>query len=192
MQESTSKLIISRKPNGYYKQGISHCGAFAVKAVLESYGKDDGREPRDYHPTFFGKITGLTLGFDYWPPVLRSFGISAQAHKADNLNPDEKIQLLKNLLSKNNPVMLRIGNGYDASGRYNKIQGKMIAHWITLWGYDDARKIFYVYDPCLSTGKQAMLPIGNTTRTYQDIIRDWHRAVFSLVAGQSVYIQIGQ
>src|SRR3989338_11017470 len=112
MQESTSKSIISRKPKGYYKQGISHCGAFAVKAILEAYGKDDGREPRDYHPTFFGKMTGLTLGFDYWPPVLRSFGISAQAHKADNLNPDEKIQLLKNLLSKNNPVMLRIGNGY--------------------------------------------------------------------------------
>ena len=59
--------------------------------------------------------------------------------------------------------MIRIGNGYDSSGEYHKIPAKIIGHWITLWGYDDAHKSFYVYDPYLAVNKYATLPTGNTT-----------------------------
>ncbi len=190
MQKLPSQFIVSIKPERYYKQGITHCGAFAVKAILSAYGKDDGRQPSDYHPTFIGKITGVTLSADYWSGVLRSFGLSAETHTADRHSAEEKIKLLKHLLSQNNPVMIRIGNGYDSSGKYHKFPAKIIGHWITLWGYDDLHKSFYIYDPYLALKKYAVLPTGNTTRTYAEILRDWRRPFLSLVTGKSVYIKV--
>jgi hypothetical protein len=167
--------ILTIKPQKYLKQGPSHCGAYSVKAILEAFGKDTLKaHPKYYHPHWLGRLTGATLGRNYWVDVLKSFGINAQTKSAAKLSNSEKINTLKKLLGKDKPVMVRIGNGYGSSNVYNPTLAHLVMHWITIWGYDDKKQIFYVYDSALPRKYwDKDLPIGNTTRTYAEIIRDW-------------------
>lgn len=71
------------RPTEYLQQGVSHCGAYSVKGVLSAFGLDDGRHPKMYHPGWFGRVTGLTLNSQYWPRVIRSYGLKAQSKSAD-------------------------------------------------------------------------------------------------------------
>jgi len=48
-------------------------------------------------------------------------------------------------------------------------------HWITLWGYDKRKQFFYVYDSGLPKNYwNKKLPIGNTMRTYKEVLIDWN------------------
>ena len=173
MEKIPDKYILSIKPKRYLQQGLSHCGAYSVKAILSAYGLDTKSHPKYYHPHWLGKLTGSTLGKQYYVNILKRHGVGAEIKSGEGMTDEERIALLKTLLIRNTPVMLRIGNGY-ISDRYNPIIGKLVGHWITLWGYDDTRKLFYVYDsalPRLYWGRG--LPIGNTTREYTEILRDW-------------------
>lgn len=156
-------------------QGLSHCGTYSVKAILSSYGKNNRRHPKEYHTNWIGKnLFSFATGIKYYDKIFTSYGIKSQTQSAENLPDPEKIELLKTLLSKDTPVMVRIGNGYLGHG-YNPILGMLVPHWITLWGYDDSKKIFYVYDSGLPIKYwDKFLPVGNTTRTFNQIIRDWN------------------
>lgn len=168
------RFILTVRPKEYLEQGLSHCGAYCVKAMLSAFGKDAKNHPKEYHPGWLGRLTGLTLGKEYYVNILKGHGVRVRRGVAQNLNGTEKIHLLQTMLSKNLPVMIRIGNGY-ITNHYNPIIGKLQSHWITLWGYDDNKQVFYVYDSGLQKrywGKN--LAVGNTTRTYDEIIRDWN------------------
>jgi len=167
-------FILSVKPVEYLTQGISHCGAYSVKAILSAFGKDDKKRPEEYHPNFFNRFTGLTLGKNYYSKILNKYGIITEFKSAKNLPDVEKIGLLKTLLSENVPIMIRIGNGYFRSKKYNPFLGKIINHWITLWGYNDKKMVFYIYDSGLTKNLYDDVPIGNTKRTYDEILRDWN------------------
>ena len=168
------RFIVSKKPQQYLKQGLSHCGVYSVKAVLSAYGKDDKGHPKEYHTNWIGQnLFSLSTGQDYYDKILGFYGIRSKTQSAEDLSSEEKIELLKTLLSKDTPVMIRIGNGYLGNG-YNPIVGKLMPHWITLWAYDDSKRIFYVYDSGLPIKYwDKSLPVGNTTRTYNEVIRDW-------------------
>ncbi len=174
MQSLPNKFILSIKPKEYLHQGPSHCGVYSVKGILSAYGLDIKAHPKEYHPHIFGRLTGFTFGKNYLPTILKRNGISAERKSADKLSPPLRIDLLKSQLSKDKPVMIRIGNGY-ISDTYNSLVGKLMSHWITLWGYDDNRRLFFIYDSGLPQKYWGItLPIGNTTRTYKEIIRDWN------------------
>mgnify|MGYP001599440125 FL=1 len=116
----------------------------------------------------------MTLGKKYYVQILKTYGIRSERKTAENLFDYNKLILLKRLLMGNSPVMLRIGNGY-VSDKYNPIMGRFQGHWITLWGYDDNKNIFYIYDSGLpSKYWDKSLSIGNTVRTYNEILRDWN------------------
>jgi|SRR3989344_4935540 len=175
MTNLPSKYSLPNKPKEYLQQGPSHCGAYSVKAILSAYGLDNKSHPKFYHPNWFGQITGLTLGKNYYVKILESYGIEAERKSAESLSGSEKIILIKTLLAQNTPVMIRIGNGYYHSNEYNPALGKVVAHWITLWGYDDEKQLFYVYDSgMLNRHWNKNIPIGNTTRTYKELLRDWN------------------
>lgn len=172
---SPHKFVVSKKPKEYLVQGPSHCGTYSVKAILSAFGLDTKGHPKEYHTNKFGRLTGLTLGKRYWINILKSYGFDSKIDSADNLSDEEKISFLKTLLSKDTPVMIRIGNGYYHGKEYNPILGKIVVHWITLWGYDDQKQIFFVYDSgMLKKHWDKNLPTGNTIRTYQEILRDWN------------------
>ena len=182
-------LVLPIRPAEYLQQGLSHCGAFAVKAILSACGKDDGRAPQMYHPGFLGRATGFSPP-DTWVKLFRSHGLLVKRRSAVNLSPAERLELLKRLLNENNVVMLRIGNGYLDNGGYSSLRGQLIGHWVTLWGYDDPRQVFYTYDPRVKRERwDKSLPVGNTARNYGATLRDWRGALF-LWPWRYLYIRV--
>ncbi len=168
--------ILTRAPKEYLEQGLIHCGAFSVKAILSAYNKDVKNDPRDYYTNFIAKYTAIMTGPNMWLKVLRSYRVSAEVENVKKLSDENKIEVLKKLLNKNNPVILRVGNGYSKSGRYHSFFAHFAGHWITLWGYNDEEKVFYVYDSYVALSKHdKTIPIGNTKRTFQEILRDWNK-----------------
>ena len=168
--------ILSHHPKEYLEQGLTQCGAYSVKAILSAYGKDSKNDPRDYLPNFLAKYTGINLWPALWPKVLNSYGVPAERSSAKNLSDVQRLELLKKSIDDDKIVMLRIGNGFSKSGNYNAFVAFFMGHWITLWGYDNEKKIFYVYDSYVALSKHnKVIPIGNITRTFTEVIRDWGR-----------------
>lgn len=190
------KFVLSIKPKEYLTQGPNHCGVYSVKAVLSAFGLDFKGHPKEYHPNVFGRLTGLTLSKQYLVDILKSNGLNAKVSSAENLSSEAKLDLLKTNLAEDKPVMVRIGNGYILTNKYNPVLGKIIGHWITLWGYDDQNQIFYVYDSgLLRKYWNKTIPIGNTTRTYQEVLRDWDFGRFQpwywfITSENNTYIKI--
>lgn len=139
-----NKYVLPIKPTEYLKQGPTHCGMYAIKGTLSSYGLDKHTNPEDYHSNFVGKITGTTIPWTF-PQVFSKYGLTAEIKLAQG-SKEDKINLLKTLLHKNHPIVLLIGNGYRQDGNYSLFKAKLFLHWITLWGYDDTERVFYVYD----------------------------------------------
>ena len=110
---------LTRAPKEYLEQGLTQCGAYSVKAILSAYGKDDKNHPREYQPNFLAKYTGIEFGLISWPKILQSYGISAQRGDTKNLSDEQRIELLKKIIDEDKIVMLRIGNGFSKSGKYN-------------------------------------------------------------------------
>lgn len=180
MKNLPERLILAKPPKEYLVQGLSHCGAYSVKAILSFYNKDDGRIPEKYHPRKLGRILGATYGQYYWADILKRYGVNVEAGRVSNLNNQEKLDLLRGYLSNGSPIMISIGNGYLPKGKYNRLRSFFVGHWITLWGYDDIKQVFYVYDSAtLKDDYDRNIPIGNKTRTYSEILRDWETPVAS-------------
>ncbi len=189
------RFIVSKSPQQYLPQGLGHCSVYCVKAILSAYGLDNKKHPKEYHTNWLSQITGITFGGQYVIKILKSYGIPAEMDTAKNCSDSDKIKQLEKIISNNTPAMLRIGNGY-VTNKYNPIIGKLIMHWITLWGYDRRKKIFYVYDSGLPKKYwNKNLPIGNTLRTYKEILRDWNfgrRQLWCWYCGREdfVYVRI--
>ena len=166
--------VLSHHPQDYLEQGLSQCGSFSVKAILSAYGKDNKHHPCEYQTNVLAKYTGINRGLILWPKVLQSYGIPAKRGDTKNLSDEQRVGLLRNMIDEDKIPMLRIGNGFSKGGKYNSFVASFMGHWITLWGYDDVKQIFYVYDSYVATAKHNRdIPIGNTTRTFAEIARDW-------------------
>ena len=193
----TKKFILSIKPKEYLKQGPSHCGVYCVKAILSAYGLDDKSHPKFYHPNIVQQETSITWGRNYYTNIFRKYRIDSKMKYANSNSDEKKLDLLKHLLSRDTPVMIRIGNGY-ITDTYDSFLGNLISHWITLWGYDDDKSIFYIYDSGLPQEFWKNQQAGNTTRTYDEILRDWKFGLWQpwvwTVTGRRnfVYIEINQ
>ena len=165
--------ILTHFPKEYLEQGFTQCGAFSVKAILSAYEKDDRKNPRDYNPTVLGKYTSLA-GTQTWPRVLESYGLHAERGNTTNLSNEQRLRFLKETINKDIAVMIRIGNGFLKNGKYSSLVAYFMGHWITVWGYDDEKRIFYVYDSYIPLERHnKIIPVGNTTRTFLEILRDW-------------------
>jgi len=169
-------MILSKKPKQYPIQGKSHCGAYTTKAILSAYKRKTENNVKSYHISFLGKTTGGIFPRTFIK-LLGKNGVNAIAKKANNLTDEDRIFLLKNLLNKNRPVILLIGNGYGKNGKHSSLKAKLVGHWISLWGYDENKNRFYVYDSA-ARNIDNQIPIGNISRSYQEIIRDWNGPIF--------------
>lgn len=190
MRGLPNKFVLSINPKEYLKQGgPSHCGMYAIKGILSAYGLDTYQDPKDYHPNFVGKITGATLPWTF-SQVLNKYGLNAEIKLAQG-SKEDKIGLLKILLHKNNSIVLLIGNGYRQDGNYSSFKAKLVSHWITLWGYDDKERVFYVYDSAVPKDRYDRdIPTGNKKRKYDDVIRDWGARILSFGSWKYLYIPI--
>jgi len=161
------KIILQRKPKEYLKQGLSYCGGYQIKGILSAFGKGN-RDPKDY-ASFFGISTG-----NFIIRRLREHGLNASVESAKGFTDKKKLEILKKYLQKGFPVILRIGNGYMPNGKFNLLQALIIGHWISVWGFDDKKGIFYLYDSAAPVKDwKRNLPIGNVVRSYESVLRDW-------------------
>src|SRR3989337_1814202 len=96
-----NSFVVGSEALEYEEQGPSHCGAYSVKAVLNSLGRYKKRHPKYLHTNFFCKITGVTLGKNYYVGILRKHGIDSSFRNA-SMGYEDKIGLLKKLLVTNN------------------------------------------------------------------------------------------
>ena len=163
------KKVIIPKPKEYLKQGARYCGGYTIKAILSAYNLDDGRHPKKYVPI---KSLGFTTP-KLMQETLQYHKFDATVKRANMLSDGKKIQEIKKELDKNHPVTLLIGNGYSPWGKYSKVRRNLFSHWISVWGYDNKKKTFFIYDSCADPKSYDKLPVGNVERTYEQVLRDW-------------------
>lgn len=188
-QIKVTKYILPIKPTVYLKQGYSHCGMYAVKGILSAYGLDRHKNPEDYHPSFLGKMTGATLPWTF-PQVFSKYGLKAEVKLAQG-SKEDKTNLLKTLLQTDHPIILLIGNGYRQNRDYSLHKAKFVSHWVTLWGFNDSEKVFYIYDSAVPKDNyDRNIPAGNKKRTYEEVIRDWGARVLSFGFWKYLYISV--
>lgn len=187
-------MVVANSPSEYLVQGSSHCGAYSVKGILSAYGLDSKELPEEYHTNLVSRLTGVGFLKNYYVNVLKRHGLEAEGNNASGVSDKEKLELLKGLISRNTPVMIVIGNGYTREGKYHPWRAMVYGHWITLWGYNDKKKMFYVYDSYTSPQfYNKNIPIGNVERTYDQVLRDWKGALNTRVLlgwGDYYYIEI--
>lgn len=168
---------VGRAPHTYAIQGLSGCGGFSAKAILESFGKRVPPDPIELYP-YFSRILhwGLPSAPVHWQHLFGRSGLVAQVHQLSSRSQTENVEVMKGYLRRGIPLMVRIGNGYLPNGRYAASLSWLIGHWVTVWGFDDKRECFYVYDSCVPSNRlDRSIPVGNVVRTYQDMLRDASR-----------------
>ncbi len=176
-ETSPKQFILSHRPVEYRQQGLTDCGLFAAEGVISAYEKNpEGKHPSEFHQSFWQRTFGLTPS-SLIVSVLKEHGFKANSGNTKSMTNEERLLFLKKSLANDNPIIMHIGAGYWGDGVYKPILGKIIGHWISLWGYDDYQRVFYIYDSDVATGFYHNVPIGNVARSYRDVLRDWGQGV---------------
>ena len=89
-------------------------------------------------------------------------------------------------------MVLAIGNGHLSRTRDLGIARHLIGHYLTLYGYDEEQRVFYVYDSMLRSPPERALPVGNDARSFEVLLRDWRGPVYYPCIGMAhVYLVVG-
>ena len=187
------KYIVNRKPKEYLKQGKVHCGVYTAKAVLEAFGKGTYKNPVEYHVNFLNKITGCMFRNQDLVNVFNKYGLKTKFECAKNLEGEQKLQVLKKTLLNNKPIPVFISNGYKYTKNeieYSEFKSFLVGHIISVWGYNDKEKVFYIYDSAVPKSHYDKIPIGNIKRTYKEFFRDWQGAIYKKFTNPYGYIKI--
>lgn len=162
--------VVSVRPKKYFTQSRGYCGAYTLKGVLSAWGLDDKKHPKDYLSLFM-RPTQATLPSTI-SSQLRKHGFDAHVKRANKFSDVEKIAFLKNEIDNDRPVILLESTSFT---RENKLRQRPfygnVGHWISVWGYDD--KSFFVYDSFIEKKHYSEVPIGNASRTFEQIIQTW-------------------
>ena len=141
-----SIFLLDKTPPEWFplrSRKIWWCAHYSLKAVIEwNWWKVKNIEA--YSSDWWSRKTYLMT--PWWIlKVLKKYKLKYNVLKAKGLNNDEKLFLLK-LNLKEWPIILLIANWQTKKNRFNR--GKALLHWhyVTLWWYNDKKKIFYVYD----------------------------------------------
>ena len=141
-----SIFLLDKTPPEWFplrSRKIWWCAHYSLKAVIEwNWWKIKSIEA--YSSDWWSRKTYLMT--PWWIlKVLKKYKLKYSVLKAKDLNNDEKLFLLK-LNLKEWPIILLIANWQTKKKRFNR--GKALLHWhyVTLWWYNDKKKIFYVYD----------------------------------------------
>ena len=106
--------------------------------------------------------------------VLNKYGMKSEYFYCRWEQDAPKIQLLKEKI-KDGPVILLISHAYSSLRDFSFRRAFTKQHYVSLRGYDDEKKVFFVYDSNVEKkskdGKK--LPAGNITISYNRLI--WYR-----------------
>jgi hypothetical protein len=177
--------VVRYTPQEYpHQQGLT-CGEFNLMGILAAFNLD-------YHKPERVRLRIWLLGYSFIQDIadrLEAHGLSAPVRHANHLSDDNKLDLLKSQLDQDQPVLMAIGNGHLNRGRYVPLARFFLGHFITLYGYSDRERRFYIYDPYLEGDYPDEIPVGNEIRSYDQLLRDWRGPFYYRFIGMDhVYI----
>jgi hypothetical protein len=181
-------MIVRNAPDHYPRQEGFTCGETNIKGILDGY-KVPYRSPESLRPRI--RLFGYSFIQDI-SELLEVHGLSAPVRHANHFTDQEKLVLIKRHLDSDEPVLLAIGNGYLHRDVYTPLARYFIGHFITIYGYSDDDRLFFVYDPYLEGSYPGDIPVGNDTRTFSELLRDWRGPLYYRLIGMDhVYIPAG-
>ena len=168
----TDMQILDINPAHYFEQSVPYCGGVSIAGIVSAYGIEDSSGAT--FMTSWGRLFGGMTPAQA-VSVLSRYDIQARIQRAERLTEQERIQLIKDEINSGRPVMLLIGNGFRRDGSYSllKSQNPNSLHWITVWGYHGSG--FFIYDSAVSPENYSYVPIGNSERGYEELLRDWSK-----------------
>lgn len=162
--------ILNIQPVSYFEQNIPFCGGFSIAGIVSAYGMHDfsGSEFMTNWGKLFGGMTPSQA-----VTVMGKYNIQPTLLRAGKISDVERIQLLKDEIDGGKPIMLLIGNGFLHDGRYSNLKSQFPTslHWITVWGYHENG--FFIYDSALSPTSYSFVPIGNSERSFSNLLGSW-------------------
>jgi hypothetical protein len=116
--------------------------------------------------------------------LFESHGIDATARSAFHLDDEGRLDALRSQVRSGHPVVVAIGNGHLRRGAYTPVARWLLGHYLTIYGFDDPTRTFFVYDSYLAGEPDDPLPAGNETRSYGEMLRDWSGPFYYPVIGR--------
>ena len=149
------------------------CGMYALKAVIEWFNGSQVNNYKYYANGWFGRKTWYILPWGLLK-VLRHHWLPVQKVYCRWMKKTDKIKKLQTLLRKG-PVILLISHAYSNTRDFSFRRAFTLQHYITLWWYDDEKRIFYVYDSNTKKSHHSgeTLPVGNIILEYDRLLRYW-------------------
>jgi hypothetical protein len=136
------------------KQGWNNCGPANITMALTFYGWRDDQEVA----VAFLKPEREDKNVNPWEMVA-FVNERSQVKALWRVGGD--MELIKRLIANNLPVVVETGYLYEGSD--------WLGHYETLVGYDDTRRVFYVYDSWLGTGENG----SGLPKTYEEFDSFW-------------------
>lgn len=179
--------VVSTLPSEYPTQVGLTCGEYNVRALLDAF---DVEYRPDKRPRLRVRVFGLSFITDL-EGVLERHGVDTEIRHASDLHDESRLALLRGHIDSHEPVILAVGNGHLTRTRDSALARSVLGHFITIYGYDAERDVFFVYDPYLRGEPPEPLPAGNVERTSDEILRDWKGPFYYRFIGMDhVYLPI--
>ena len=182
-EQSLPKLPAESYIDAVVNPAIDHwsrlrCGSYTAEWVAKAIGIQQ--------PSANRLLRG-PVWFDVFRPVFpgdmrrlfKSHGMSSIEVLLGELSDEERLNWIKSevAIEKRSPVLL--------------IRTKTL-HWIAIGGYDDLKRVFYIYDSM--AGENSLrpdLPIGNAQLGYDELLKMWRgRWFFKYVAITVTNVQV--
>jgi hypothetical protein len=160
---------VPARPTSYPRQAGLTCGEFNARALIDAYGIEFTPDPS---PRLRVRMFGMSFLSDLAATLVRH-DLDAEVRTAAGLHEESQLALLRGHIDSHEPIILAIGNGHLSRDRDSAVARNLIGHFVTVYGYDAEREVFFVYDPYLEGDPPVPLPIGNVVRTADEILRDW-------------------
>jgi len=166
-------FVISDTPPEWFllrDRRIWWCAHYSLKAVIEWKNKK-GKPIEDYAADWRSRTTYLMT--PWWiTKVLKKYKLKYSIIKARTLSDEEKLYLLKYNLRKW-PIILLVANWQTKKKRFSRGRALTHRHYITLWWYDERKKMFYVYDSNTKRKTENETMKWTIKVPYKYILKEW-------------------
>lgn len=172
-KSSQEYFFISDLPPDWFPlrdRKIWWCAHYSLKAVIE--WKSRVQKPiEDYAANWWSKTTYLMT--PWWiTRVLKRYKLKYSILKAKTLTKDERLSLLKYNL-RQWPIILLVANWQTKRKRFSWWRALVHWHYISLWGYDEKNKMFYVYDSNTKRKTEKEIMKWTIKVPYKYILKEW-------------------
>lgn len=179
--------VITHAPARYERQQGMTCGETNVKTIVEGFGKV-------YQPMINPPWRVGLFGFSLVKDIQSLFslnGLTSSIHFAKGVDDQSRIKIIQNHIDQNEPVLIAIGNGHLKRNKFSRFAQLLLGHYITIYGYNPDRKVFYIYDAWLDGDYDGDLPVGNEVRTFSQLLSSWKGPFYyGLINMMNVYLPV--